>query len=87
MPGLRCKAQSLDGHQLRLAVFARDMPPHWCERGHIGLILDGRFEIHFDDQTIVYETGNGLWIPAGAAHRHMAVSLTESVTAIFWEEV
>lgn len=87
LPGLRCKAYPLDGHQLRLAVYTREMPPHWCERGHVGLILEGRFEIRFDREIVVYESGDGLWIPAGPAHRHMAVSLTDSVTAILWEDV
>ena len=48
MPGLRFKARRDNGKQLRLVEYGREMEPHWCEKGHLGYILDGRFEIAFD---------------------------------------
>ena len=62
------------------------MPPHWCERGHIGYILEGRFEIQFDNDTIIYEKGDGVFIPDGKKHRHNAKVLSEVVKAFFIEE-
>jgi len=50
------------------------------------MILDGRFEIRYDDVTEVYEPGDGVLIPSGEEHRHMAVALTDTVRALFVEE-
>jgi len=87
LPGLRCKTQRLNGRQLRLVVYARDMPLHWCERGHIGFVLDGQLEIRFDSQTLIYNAGDGVFIPPGSAHRHMARVLSDTARVVFVEEV
>jgi quercetin dioxygenase-like cupin family protein len=62
-----------------------DMPPHWCEKGHVGYILEGEFEIEFDNTTHVFRQGDGLFIPDGAEHRHRARVLSDVVRAIFVE--
>jgi quercetin dioxygenase-like cupin family protein len=85
--GLRCKAHRLSGRQLRLVEYTPDMPPHWCEKGHIGYILDGQFEIRFEQQTIVFRPGDGVFIPSGPAHKHMGRALSETVRVVFVEEV
>jgi hypothetical protein len=87
LPGLRCKTQRLDGRQLRLVEYARDMPPHWCERGHVGFVLNGQLELRFDDQTLVYNSGDGVCIPPGAKHRHMARVLSDTASVVFVEEL
>jgi ethanolamine utilization protein EutQ (cupin superfamily) len=87
MPGLRGKAHRRDGRQLRLAEYTRHMAPHWCERGHIGYILDGQFEIRFEHQTLVFKPGDGVFIPPGPAHKHMARALSDTVRVVFVEEV
>jgi quercetin dioxygenase-like cupin family protein len=87
MPGLRYKVYRRDGKQLRLVEYAAEMEPHWCEKGHIGYILNGRFEITFGGSPEVYEAGDGVFIPAGREHRHKARCLTPTVVAIFVEEV
>jgi quercetin dioxygenase-like cupin family protein len=51
------------------------------------MILDGRFEIKYDSATEVYGPGDGVFIPSGDEHRHMAVALTDVVRAVFVEEV
>jgi hypothetical protein len=85
-PGIRHKVAVRGGRRLRLVEYSMEMPPHWCERGHLGLILDGRFEIRFDDETVVFAKGDGVFIPSGAGDRHNARVLTETVTALFVEE-
>jgi hypothetical protein len=86
MPGVRHKIVIQGGGKLRLVEYFKSMEPHWCSRGHVGMILDGRFEIRYDACTEVYGPGDGVFIPSGDKHRHMAVSLTDSVRAVFVEE-
>ncbi|MCH9674862.1 MAG: cupin domain-containing protein [Gammaproteobacteria bacterium] len=87
IPGVRHKVLEHDGQKLRLVEYTQQMAPHWCAVGHIGQILDGRFEIEFDNETHIFEAGDGVLIPQGATHRHRARALTEVVRAIFVEAV
>jgi hypothetical protein len=86
-PGIRHKVYQADGQILRLVEYSQDMAPHWCSRGHFGLILEGRFEIAFAGATHVFESGAGVFIPGGENHRHRARALTDTVRAIFVETV
>lgn len=86
MKGLRFKAITRDGQRLRLVEYTQDMAPHWCEKGHVGYILKGEFEIRFDRETVILETGDGLFIPSGPEHRHMGRAITDIVQAVFVEE-
>lgn len=86
IPGVRQKVFKEGKRRIRLVEYSREMKPHWCSKGHFGYILDGRFEIEFDDRTEVFETGDGVFIPDGEKHRHRARSLSPSVRAIFVED-
>ena len=87
MPGLRFRAWDHGGRRLRLVEYTKEMQPHWCEKGHIGYVLDGRFEIRFEAETHVYEAGDGVFLPPGAEHKHMGIALTDVVRAVFVEDV
>ena len=87
MQGVRHKVLVSGGQKLRLVEYSKDMEPHWCSVGHFGHIVSGRFEIIFDDGTEIFEEGDGVAIPDGEAHRHMARALTDTVTALFVEKV
>jgi ethanolamine utilization protein EutQ (cupin superfamily) len=87
MQGVRSKALGHRGKQLRLVEYTPAMEPHWCEKGHIGYVLDGRFEIRFADETLIYEPGDGVFIPSGREHRHMGRALTDVVRCAFVEDV
>ena len=87
MEGLRFKAMSQGGARVRLVEYTEDMEPHWCEKGHMGSILEGTFEIEFPDQTLVFASGDGVFIPSGHEHRHKARVLSGPVRALFVEEV
>lgn len=63
------------------------MDPHWCEKGHIGYVLEGQIEIAFDDEVIVLSPGDGVFIPTGREHRHMGKVLTDLVRIVFVEDV
>jgi len=71
---------------LRLVEYTPDLAPHWCERGHTGYLLEGRLEITFDNGVHVFEPGDGIFIPAGAEHRHMGRALTDTVRVVFVED-
>lgn len=86
IPGVRHKIAARGPTILRLVEYSREMAPHWCQKGHVGYILEGRFEIEFADGTRVFEPGDGVFIPSGEKHKHKARVLTEVVTAVFVEE-
>lgn len=87
MPGVRHKVQIVGNQRLRLVEYSAEMEPHWCSVGHFGHIISGRFEITFDHGVEVFEAGDGVTIPDGEGHRHMAKALTETVQALFVEQV
>ena len=63
------------------------MEPHWCSKGHFGYVLDGRFQLEFDNELIVYESGAGVFIPDGEQHRHKGKVLSDIVRVVFVEDV
>lgn len=85
--GVKSKTYKYEGKQLRLVVYTKEMPPHWCEKGHYGLILEGEFEIEFENETQIFRKGDGVFIPDGEQHKHKAKVLSESVKVIFVEDV
>ncbi len=86
LQGVRQKAVVQGGRKLRLVEYDRAMPLHWCVKGHYGFILYGRFEIEFSDRTLVFEEGDGVFIPEGEEHRHRARVLTDGVRVVFVED-
>jgi quercetin dioxygenase-like cupin family protein len=85
--GMRQKVFTDGARRVRLVEYSADMEPHWCERGHHGYILEGRFELEFDSGTVVYEPGDGVFIPDGAEHRHRGTVLTDVVRVVFVEDI
>ena len=85
--GFRFKANRQGGRQLRLAEYTKDMEPQWCERGHIGYVLEGQFELRFEGEVVIFNPGDGLFIPTGKEHKHMGKVLTDVVRVIFVEDV
>jgi hypothetical protein len=85
--GCRFKACARGGTTLRLAEFTKEfVDADWCARGHIGYILEGRMEIDFDGKVTVLGEGDGLFIPAGKEHRHMARVVCEPVRMVLMED-
>lgn len=85
--GVKCKITKYGNKQLRLVEYTKDMPPHWCEKGHYGLILTGELEIEFQNKKIIFKAGDGVFIPDGEKHKHKGKVVTESVEVIFVEDV
>jgi quercetin dioxygenase-like cupin family protein len=85
--GVRQKVFREGGRQLRLVEYAKEMQSHWCEKGHIGYLLEGILEIRFDSDVHVFHAGDGIYIPAGKDHRHMARPVSDLVRAVFVEDL
>ena len=46
LPGSRAKVHRDGSKQLRLVEFTSEfVEPHWCEKGHIGLVVSGTLEV------------------------------------------
>jgi hypothetical protein len=86
MTGVRCKVFRDGRRQLRLVEYGKDMPPHWCAKGHAGYLLEGTFEIRFASGVLVFNAGDGIFIPAGDEHKHSARVLSDLVRAVFVED-
>ena len=86
MKGLRYKAITHGSRRLRLVEYTKDLEPHWCEKGHTGYLLEGRLEIVFDREVVVFNPGSGILIPAGREHRHMGKALSDVVRVVFVED-
>lgn len=84
--GVRHKIYRVEARILRLVEYSRDMLPHWCAKGHIGHIIEGRLSIEFKTGTEHFGPGDALFIPAGAEHAHRALPTTPLVTALLVEE-
>ncbi len=86
--GVRFKAHRQGSRQLRLVEFTKGFAEaDWCRRGHIGYVLAGRCEINFSGRVIEYGPGDGIFIPAGGEHKHMARVLTDAVKLVLVEDI
>jgi quercetin dioxygenase-like cupin family protein len=87
LPGARFKVHRQGTKQMRLLEFTAEfVEPHWCEKGHIGLVLDGELEIDFRGRLERYPTGSGILIPAGPQNAHKARAVTASVLLFLVED-
>jgi len=73
--------------RLRLVEYSAHMKPHWCEKGHYGYIISGEMEIEYPDGKFIYKPGDGIFIPAGADHRHKGKVLSDKVLIFFTEYI
>ncbi len=84
--GIRSKAVVQQGERLRLVEYSRDMEPHWCTKRHTGYVLAGRMEITVDGNTLEFNPGDGVFLPAGEDCKHMARIVSDVVRVIFVED-
>ena len=81
--GARFKVFRKGSKQLRLVEFTSEfVEPDWCEKGHIGYVIQGELEIDFHGQLVRYPEGAGISIPSGAASRHKGRSITPTSPAV-----
>lgn len=86
-PGVRFRTYREGGRVLRLVEFSTaEGFDGWCERGHIGYVLQGGLTISFDGRHLDFLAGDGLFIPDGAASRHHAVRITPGTRLLMVED-
>jgi hypothetical protein len=86
--GSRFKVFRSGSKQLRLLEFTSEFfEPDWCEKGHVGFVIQGELEIDFHGQLVRYPEGSGIIIPAGSASAHKARSITPVVLLFLVEEI
>jgi glyoxylate utilization-related uncharacterized protein len=87
-PDVRQKVFCEGSRQIRLVEFrTSDGAEHWCETGHIGYVLAGSLSISFDGKIVSFDTGDGLFIPSGAATRHRAVRIEDGTQLLMIEDL
>ena len=60
----------------------------WCEKEHLGYVLEGRISIIFNGKAITFKKGDGIFIPKGAENRHKGrIAKGEKVLMIFTERL
>ena len=88
LPGVRFKAFVEGNRRVRLAEYTSDfVEPDWCTKGHIGYVIEGRFEIDFDGRVVQYAQGDGIFIPPGEEHKHKARILSDTAKVLLVEDI
>ena len=87
-PGVRFKDYREGSRQIRLVEFdTSEGFQDWCVQGHIGYVLAGSLEIDVNGQVVSLSAGDGLFIPAGQASAHRAMSITPGTRLLMVEDV
>jgi quercetin dioxygenase-like cupin family protein len=86
-PGVRWKVYCEGTRQLRLVEFeTSDGFEPWCQQGHIGYVLAGGLQIDVNGQVLTFAAGDGIFLPAGTASQHRAVSITPGTRLVMVED-
>ena len=86
--GARFKVFRNGSKQLRLVEFTNEfIEPDWCEKGHVGFVIQGELEIDFHGSIVRYPEGSGIFIQSGSADRHKARSVTPTVLLFLVEDI
>ncbi|MGA7595031.1 MAG: hypothetical protein WCA64_07535 [Gallionella sp.] len=86
--GMRFKTFRSAEKQVRLVEFTDEfVEPDWCDKAHIGYVIQGELEIDFHGNLVRYPDGSGIFIPSGSASGHKARSVTPTVRLFLVEDV
>jgi len=86
--GARFKDYKQNGKQVRLVEFTdKFVETDWCTKGHIVYILEGQLEVNFNGNIVIFNTGDGLFIPTGEKDKHIGKALTKVIRMLFVEGV
>ena len=86
--GARFKSFRNGSKQLRLLEFTSEfVEPDWCEKGHVGFVIQGELEIDFRGHLVKYPEGSGVFIQAGLESAHKARSITPTVLLFLVEDI
>ncbi len=87
LEGVRHKYIDQGDLRLRLVEYSTEVPPHWCEKGHYGYLIEGQMEIEYENEKIIYNPGDGIFIPDGPGHKHKGKVLSKKALVFFVEKV
>ncbi len=87
--GVNLKEYQGSKYKLRLVEFTEDfVEEDWCQKGHVGYVLEGRMSIDFDGEILTYEAGDGIYINSGSEEKHKAIiAKGELVLMVLVEEL
>ena len=86
--GIRFKVYKQNGKQVRLVEFTdKFVETDWCIKGHIVYILEGQLEVNFNGNIVIFNKGDGLFIPACEKDKHIGRALTKIVRMFFVEDI
>jgi quercetin dioxygenase-like cupin family protein len=87
-PGVRYKTYREQSRQLRLVEFdTGEGFQDWCEQGHIGYVLAGGLDIEVQGTVLSLAAGDGLFLPAGTAAAHRALSIVPGTRLVMVEDI
>ncbi len=76
-----------DGKGFRMVELTpKTVHAHWCEIGHIGMIVEGDLEIDFDGDKINMHAGDAISIPDGVKDRHRPRAISDRVVMFLIED-
>jgi hypothetical protein len=74
-PGAREKVWSDAERRVRLLELdARFVEQEWCEKAHVGMVMEGVLELEFQGSVERFAPGHGITIRAGEGHKARVVS-------------
>ena len=88
--GQRQKSYVEENQRIRLVEMSDEYTEDdWCEKEHLGYVLDGRISIIFDNgKSLTFEKGNGMFIPEGKENRHKGrIAKGDKALMIFIEKI
>ena len=86
--GTRFKAYREGNKQLQLLELTLEfVEPDWCEKGHVGMVLNGELEIDFRGNLVRYPEGAALMIPGRTENGHKARSIAPTTQLFLVEEI
>jgi quercetin dioxygenase-like cupin family protein len=85
--GVKHKYIDQNNLRLHLVEYSKEMPPHWCDKGHYGYLIHGQMEIEYENSKIIYKPSDGIFIPDGPDHKHRGRVLSEKALVFFVEKV
>jgi quercetin dioxygenase-like cupin family protein len=85
--GARIKSFISGNQQVRIVKFSEDfVEQDWCQKGHVGYVIDGKFSIDYNGTLELYKKGDIIFIPEGEQSKHKTIlDKGEKVTLLLFE--
>ena len=72
--GVKSKTYTGEEYKIRIVEFTDEfVEEDWCKKGHVGLVLEGSMKIEFENETLLFEKGDGIYIDSSGSDKHKAI--------------